>query len=156
MFEIITKVFMGLLISIVNVSNHTKCVLLSNQKCMSAPNLINLHHNEYNQELHYYPFAVKLDKCTGSCNVLNYLSDRVFVANKTEALNMYVFNMIWWKKCNSHQWWNNDKCLYQCKSVIHVEKIIFGILLHVILKMENIWQLYWKCNDSRFEVCKTF
>ena len=39
------------------------------------PALINLHTNEYNQEFHYYPFAVKLDKCVGSCNTLNDLSD---------------------------------------------------------------------------------
>ena len=49
MFGFILKMFMGLLISIINASNHTKCVLLSNQKCMSHPNLINLHSNEYSQ-----------------------------------------------------------------------------------------------------------
>ena len=38
---------MGLLISIVNASNHTKWVLLSNQKCMTQPTLINLYPNEY-------------------------------------------------------------------------------------------------------------
>ena len=40
---------MGLLISIDNVSSHTKCVSLSNQKCMTQPTLINLHPNEYSQ-----------------------------------------------------------------------------------------------------------
>ena len=33
MFGLIKKLFMGLLIKIVNASNLTKCVLLSNQKC---------------------------------------------------------------------------------------------------------------------------
>ena len=33
MFGIIRKMFIVLLSSIVNVSNHTKCVSLSNQKC---------------------------------------------------------------------------------------------------------------------------
>ena len=51
---------MRLLISIVIVSNHTKCVSLSNQKCMIQPTLINLHPKEYKQEFHYYPFAFKL------------------------------------------------------------------------------------------------
>ena len=36
---------MGLLISIVNTSNHTECVFLSNQKCMTQPFYINLHSN---------------------------------------------------------------------------------------------------------------
>ena len=31
---------------------------------------------------------IKLDKCAGSCNILNNLSDRVYVSNKTEDLNL--------------------------------------------------------------------
>ena len=51
--------FIGLLISIVNASNHVKCVLLSNQKCITQPTLIILPPNEYTQEFHHYPFTVK-------------------------------------------------------------------------------------------------
>ena len=40
MFSLIKKVFMGLLTGLVNASNHTKCALLSNQKCMIQPTLI--------------------------------------------------------------------------------------------------------------------
>ena len=47
MFRLIKKMFMVSLISIVNASNHTKRVLLSNQKCMIQPTLINLNANEY-------------------------------------------------------------------------------------------------------------
>ena len=43
----------GLLISVANASNHTKCVSLSNQKYMTQPTLINLHRSEYNQEFQY-------------------------------------------------------------------------------------------------------
>ena len=52
--------FIVLLSNIVNGSNHRKCLLLSNQKCMIQ--LINLHSNEYSQEFHSYLFAVKLDR----------------------------------------------------------------------------------------------
>ena len=61
---------------------------------MIQPTLINLHPNEYSQEFHYYPFAVKLDRCVGSCNTLNDLSNKVCIPNKTEDLNLSVFNMI--------------------------------------------------------------
>ena len=94
MFGIIKKIFIGLLTSLVNGSNHTKCVLLNNQKCMTQPTLINLHPNEYNQEFHYYPFAIKLDRCVGSCNTLNDLSSKVCIPNKIENLNLSMFNMI--------------------------------------------------------------
>ena len=70
MFGLIKKTFIRLSTGLINGSNHTKCVSLSNQKCMIQANLINLHPNEYSQELHYYPFAVKLDRCVGSCNNL--------------------------------------------------------------------------------------
>ena len=67
---------------------------LTNQKCMTPPTLMNLHPNEYSQESHYYPFVVKLDRCVGSFNTLNDLFNNVCVPNKTEDLNLSVFNMI--------------------------------------------------------------
>ena len=95
-----------------------------------------LHPNGYSQELHYYPFTIKLDRCVGSCSILHDLSNKVCVPNKTEDLNLRVFNMITGinelktltkhvlceckckfngRKCNSNQKWNNDKCWCQCK-----------------------------------------
>ena len=71
MFGLIKNIFIGLLTGLVDGSNHTKRVSLSNQKCLIQPTLINLHPNEYSQEFHYYPFSVKLDICVGSCNTLN-------------------------------------------------------------------------------------
>ena len=77
MFKFLKKIFIGSLASIVNASNHTKCVSLRNQKYKIRPTLINLHLNEYSQELHYYSFAVNIDKCVRSCNTLNDLSIKV-------------------------------------------------------------------------------
>ena len=94
MFRLIKKIFIGLLTDLVNGYNHTKCVLLSNQKCMTQSNLINFHANKYSQEFHYYPFVIKLDRYVGSFNTLNDLSNKVCVPNKAENLNLNVFNMI--------------------------------------------------------------
>ena len=63
-------------------------MFLSNQKCITQTNLINVHPNEYS------PFVVKLDRCVGSCNILNDLSNKVRVPNKTEDLNTHAFNII--------------------------------------------------------------
>ena len=71
MFGLIKKMFIELLTSIERCSNHRKCVSLRNQKFMTQPTLINLYSNKYSQEVHYYPFAVKLDRCAGICNTLN-------------------------------------------------------------------------------------
>ena len=94
MFGLITKIFIGLLTGLVNGSNHTNCVSLSNQKCMTQRTLINLDPNEYTQEFHCYSAAVKLDICAGSCNTVNDLSNKVRIPNKTEDLNLSVFNTI--------------------------------------------------------------
>ena len=131
MLGLIKKIFIGLLTGLVNGSNHTKCVSSIIQKCQIQPALINLHPNEYSQEFHYYSFVVKLDRYVGSYNTLKDLSNKVCIPNKTEDLNLSVFNMIAGinesktltkhisceckckldgTKCNSNQWWDNDKC----------------------------------------------
>ena len=51
-------------------------------KMYYQPTLINLHPNEYSKEFHYYSFAVKLDRCVGSCNTLNDVSNKVYGPNK--------------------------------------------------------------------------
>ena len=35
-----------------------------------------------------------LDRCAGNCNILNDLSNKVYVSKKTGDLNLSVFNMI--------------------------------------------------------------
>ena len=76
MFGLIKKMFLGLLTDLVSASNHTKCVSFSNQKCGIERTLINLHQHEYSQELHYYTFPFKLDRCVWSCNTINDLSNK--------------------------------------------------------------------------------
>ena len=131
--------------------------------CEIQPTVINSHRNEYGQELNNYPLAVKLDKRLGSCNTLNGLSNKVCFPNKREDLNIHVFNMITGK--NESNILTKDilcecKCRFDGKNVIQINKItingieinvnvsvknvmcvksvIFGILLHVVVKMENI------------------
>ena len=132
---------------------------LSNQKCMIQAILINLHPNKYSQEFHYYPISVKLDRCVGNSNILIGLSIKVCVPNKTEDLNLSFFNMITginesktltkhisceWKckldetKCNSINDGIRINVNVSVKTIIYVKKSMFGILLHVIVKMENI------------------
>ena len=133
--------------------------MLSNQKCEIQPTLINLDPDEYSQEFHYYPFSVKFNKCVGSCNTLNDLSNKVCVPNKTEDLDLSVFNITTGIN-ESKTLTKNISCECKCKfdgknviqinggitinvdvtvkNVIYLKKIMFGILLYEIVKMENI------------------
>ena len=72
-----------------------------------------------------------LDRCVGSFNTLNNMSNRLWVANKTGNLNILAFDMITgineskvftkhisyksqckfdYRKCNPNQKWNKNKC----------------------------------------------
>ena len=103
---------------------------------MTQHTLINLHPDKYNQEFHYYAFAVKLDRCVGRCNAFNDFSNKECVPNEAEDLNLSVFDLITGinelkarakhisceckftfngRKCNSDQRWNNAKCRFECK-----------------------------------------
>ena len=110
---------------------------------MNQPTLINLRPNEYGQKLLYYPFAVDLNRCSGSCNTLDNLSNKVCVPNETEDLNLNIFNMITginesktltkhilckceckfdYKKCNLNQKWNSCNFWFDCKKHHTCEK----------------------------------
>ena len=130
--------FMRLLTGLDNASNHTNCVLLGNQKCTTQLTLINLHPNQYTQGLHYFPFAVNLDRREGRCTTLNDLSNKLCGPNKAEYLNISVFKTITGinecktltkhvlckykckfdgRKCNSNQMSDNDKYWCECKII---------------------------------------
>ena len=86
---------------------------------------------------------VELDRSVWICNTLNDLCNKVCVPNKSENLNLSVFNMITEKnesktlrkhisckcrckfdgrKCNSDQWWNSNKRQCECKKCQVCEK----------------------------------
>ena len=139
-----------------NVSNHAKCVSLNIQQCMIQPTLINIHPNEDTEGLHYYPFAVNLDRCVQSCNALNDLSNRLCMQSKTKSeskcfqydyrnklietnnksmylvninVNLMLENVI---QIKSGITINVDVSKKSSKNFISVKKIIFRILLHVV------------------------
>ena len=88
MFGFTKKMFIELSTSLVNASIHTKCESLRNQQCTTQPTFFNLDSNEYTKGFHYYPFAVNLDRFVRSCSILNDLSNKVCVLNKTSIFNM--------------------------------------------------------------------
>ena len=99
-----------------------------------------------------------IDAC---CNTLDDPSNKIWIANKTEDITLNFVNMITIpnksktlikhtsrkckcrfgvRKSNPTQQWNNDKCRCECKirENMCAKKIIFGILVHVLMKMVNI------------------
>ena len=60
---------------------------------MIQPTLVNLHPKERLQGLCCYPFVGNLDRCFGICNTLKDSPNKLCVLNKTEGLNLRVFNI---------------------------------------------------------------
>ena len=141
MFWVIKTIFIGLLTSTLSASNHTRCMLLSNQKCMTQTTLIYLLPNEYSPEFLYYPFAVKLNRCVGNFNTLNDWSYKVCIPNKIEDLNLTMFNMITGinqlKTLAKHIW-----C--KCKCGLNGKKLMIwkSIRKYIIMPGENISQKF--------------
>ena len=102
-------------------------------------------------ERKYYPFMISLNNCTGSCNVL---SSNICVPKEKKDINVKEFNMITNKneakamtqhtscdckyksnsrKCNSNQNGIIKHFNVNVKIIVHVKKIIAGILTHVFV-----------------------
>ena len=54
---------------------------------MIQPTCINLRPNKFSQRLHYYTFAINVDRFVKSCNTFYDLSNGVCIQDKTEDLN---------------------------------------------------------------------
>ena len=127
----------------------TKCLFLNDEPCTDIDMLNPI-------ELKYYRFMIRLNKCTGSCNVL---FPKICIPKETKDIYFKIFNMISKKdevkemtehiscdynckfnstKCNSKQKWNNNTCQCECKSYHKCEKDYTWILAHVFVRTVSI------------------
>ena len=131
MFGFIKKGFFAVVIffsfNVLSV-NSLKCISMNNQECKARPKIINVNSNEPV----FYPYNIKVNKCSGSCN--NIINP--YIKRFVKSINVKVFNLIqrinqakqilWYKTCkcvcrlsaaicNSKQIWNDDKCRCECK-----------------------------------------
>ena len=70
MFGFVKKVFIpavAFFSSNVLSVNSLKCVSMNNQECKARPKIIDANYNEPV----FYPFSIKVNQCSGSCNNIN-------------------------------------------------------------------------------------
>ena len=67
-----------------------KCVSINNQKCKARPELININSNEPS----FYPYSVKISKCSASCNNINNPYAKLCVTYVIKNMNVKLFNLI--------------------------------------------------------------
>ena len=105
---------------------------MNNQECRARPKMIDTNDNEPV----FYPYSIKVNKCSGSCNSLNNPYAKLCIPDVIKKINVKVFNLmsrinetrqILWHKtckcvcrlsvavCDSKQIWNDDKCRCKCR-----------------------------------------
>ena len=72
--------------------NVLKCISMKNQECKVREEIINVNTNNPV----FYPFSVKVNKCSGNCNNINDPYARLCVPNVVKNVNLKVFNMVSW------------------------------------------------------------
>ena len=109
---------------------------MNNQACKVRPEIINFNRNEPV----FYPFSIKTNKCSGSCNNIDDLYAKMCVPDAGKNLNVKVFSLmsrtnetryIEWHEtcececkfgnnvCNNKQRWNKNKRRCECKELIN-------------------------------------
>ena len=104
---------------------------MKNQEGKIRPETISINSNN--------PFSIKVNKCSGNCNIINDPYARICVLDIVKNLNVKVFNLIaltnetrsieWHESCkcicrlnevicNNKQRWNKDKCRCKCKESV--------------------------------------
>ena len=89
-FSFVEKVFVLGLTVLSNFTNTFEYVSIKNQECKVRPKIVYI--NSYNPI--FYPFSVKINKCSGNCNNINNPYARICVPGAVKNLNVQVFNLI--------------------------------------------------------------
>ena len=73
MFRFVKQIFVLAMFFYCNVSDVNslntvaKCISMNNQECKIRPEIININSNE----VLFYPYRIKANKCSGNCNNIN-------------------------------------------------------------------------------------
>ena len=91
MFGFIKKVFVVAMIffNLSNV-NSLECASMNNREWKIRTKIININNNEPV----FYPFSIKVNKCSGSCNNINNLYAKLCVPDFLKNINVKVFNLM--------------------------------------------------------------
>ena len=90
--------------------NSLECVSMNNEKCKTTTKITNINNNEPV----FYPFIVKVNKCSGSCNNINDLYAKLFVPDVVKNINVKVFNLMSWNNQTKHIEWH-ETCKCKCR-----------------------------------------
>ena len=71
---------------------------MNNQECKTRKKIINISNNEPV----FYPFSIKVNKCSGSGNNINNPYAKLNVPDVVKNINLKVFNLMSWSNQTDH------------------------------------------------------
>ena len=92
MFTFIKQIFISTMMYFSNLSsvNSLECISMKNQECKVRPEIVDININNPI----FYPFSIKINKCSGNCNDINDPYGRVCDPDAVKNLNVRVFNLM--------------------------------------------------------------
>ena len=78
--------------------NSLECVSINNQGCKTRTKIKNISNNKPV----FYPFSIKVNKCSGSSNNINDPYTKLCVPDVVKNINVKVFNLMSWSNQTKH------------------------------------------------------
>ena len=114
-FSFVKKVFVLGLTVLSNITNALEFVSMNNQACIVRPKTININSNNPI----FYPFSVKINRCSGNCNNINDPYARICVPDTVKHLNVKVFNLMSrTNETRSVKWHETCQCICRLNEII--------------------------------------
>ena len=90
-FSFVKKVFvLGLTVLSSSITGALNCISINNQECKVRPEIIDVSSNNPI----FYPFSVKINRCSDNCNNINDPYARICVPDTVKNLNVKLFNLM--------------------------------------------------------------
>ena len=91
MWRFLKKAF-AMMTTFFNLSyvNSLECISMNNQECKTRPETINVNNNEPV----FYPYSIRVNKCSGSCSNINDPYPKLCVPDIIKNINVKVFNLM--------------------------------------------------------------
>ena len=135
-----------------------ECVSVVNQKSIPRPKILDV--NEDVGEALFYPYNVLVNKCSGSCDMLNNPMAKMCVPNIIKRINMKVYNFlmrlnesicecqcdIW---CQSGQYLDHKNCICKNKLIGRVIEECTSIINETMINNKDnmddnntVWNIF--------------
>ena len=75
---------------------------MNNQKCKVRPKIVDINSNSPM----FYPFSIKVNKCSGNCNIIDDPYEKICVPDTVKDSNVRVLNLMAKNNETRHIKWN--------------------------------------------------